>query len=126
MVAVTQRQWVLAKLEGANYATDSSPTSANAMQVISLDLQPLVGDSVERAMVRPSFGANKTIIANTRHVITITVEFTASVPIAIVNDLSIFSTSGRSRSSQDSELFPVPKSSMAILAPFRWSSRTIR
>jgi hypothetical protein len=78
MVAVTQRQWVLAKLEGANYATDSSPTSANAMQVISLDVQPLVGDSVERAMVRPSFGANKTIIANTRHVITIATEFTTS------------------------------------------------
>jgi hypothetical protein len=78
MVAVTQRQWILAKLEGANYATDSSPTSANGIQCVSLDVQPLVGDSVEQTRIRPSFGGFKKLMANQRHVITVTVEFTSS------------------------------------------------
>jgi len=69
---------LLAKAE-SSYASDPTPTgSANYVQVIDLNIEPVVSDEVSRDLIRPYMGNYEVIPANTRVNVTFDVEMSGS------------------------------------------------
>ena len=69
---------ILAKAE-SSYGTDPNPSgSANYVEVIDLNIEPIVSDEVSRDLIRPYMGNYEVIPANTRVNITFDVEMAGS------------------------------------------------
>ena len=69
---------ILAKAE-SSYGTDPNPSgSANYVEVIDLNIEPIVSDEVSREVIRPYMGNYEVIPANTRVNITFDVEMAGS------------------------------------------------
>jgi len=69
---------LLAKAE-SSYGTNPTPTgSANYVQVIDLNIEPIVSDEVSRDLIRPYMGNYEVIPANTRVNVTFSVEMSGS------------------------------------------------
>ena len=62
-----------------SYNGSTTPTgSANAVQVTSLELTPIVSDEVSRETIRPYLGNQEVLLANQRVEVSITVEMAGS------------------------------------------------
>ncbi|WP_242095498.1 hypothetical protein [Sphingomonas sp. CROZ-RG-20F-R02-07] len=70
---------ILVKPEGATYGIDPTPTgAANAMLLTDVQLQPMEGEDVSRNLELPYLGAQETIPAGLRAVLTGTFELVGS------------------------------------------------
>jgi hypothetical protein len=72
----TRKRLILAKLEGSNYGTDSSPAAANAIRVTNLDITPVSPSVVSRDLIRGFLGASPTLVAENSVACTVEVEWT--------------------------------------------------
>ena len=73
-----RKRSILAKAE-SSYGSDPTPTgSANYVQVIDLNIEPIVSDEVSRDLIRPYMGNYEVIPANTRVNVTFDVEMAGS------------------------------------------------
>ncbi|MAK50541.1 hypothetical protein, partial [Marinobacter sp.] len=62
-----------------SYGTNPNPTgSANYLQVIDLNIEPVVSDEVSRDLIRPYMGNYEVLLANTRVNVTFDVEMAGS------------------------------------------------
>ena len=78
MPKLHRKRSILAKAE-SSYASDPTPTgSANYVQVIDLNIEPVVSDEVSRDLIRPYMGNYEVIPANTRVNVTFDVEMSGS------------------------------------------------
>ena len=78
MPKLHRKRSILAKGE-SSYASDGTPTgSANYVQVIDLNIEPVVSDEVSRDLIRPYMGNYEVIPANTRVNVTFDVEMAGS------------------------------------------------
>ena len=78
MPKLHRKRSILAKAE-SSYGTDPTPTgSANYVQVIDLNIEPVVSDEVSRDLIRPYMGNYEVIPANTRVNVTFDVEMAGS------------------------------------------------
>ena len=78
MPKLHRKRSILAKAE-SSYGTDPNPTgSANYVQVIDLNIEPVVSDEVSRDLIRPYMGNYEVIPANTRVNVTFDVEMSGS------------------------------------------------
>ena len=78
MAKLHRKRSILAKAE-SSYATNPNPTgSANYVQVIDLNIEPIVSDEVSRDLIRPYMGNYEVIPANTRVNVTFDVEMAGS------------------------------------------------
>ena len=75
---LTRRRLILAKIESI-YGTDPTPTgSADAILVRNLEIQPLVGETVNRDLVRPYMGQADQLLAQVRVEVSFEVELAGS------------------------------------------------
>jgi hypothetical protein len=72
------RNALLVALRETTYATDPTPTGANAIQVTDLDVQFMAADVVERNLVGPYMGARPAVLARRRTLMSFRVEATGS------------------------------------------------
>ena len=78
MPKLHRKRSILAKAE-SSYATNPNPSgSANYVQVIDLNIEPIVSDEVSRDLIRPYMGNYEVIPANTRVNVTFDVEMSGS------------------------------------------------
>ena len=78
MPKLHRKRSILAKAE-SSYGTDPNPTgSANYVQVIDLNIEPIQSDEVSRDLIRPYMGNYEVIPANTRVNVTFDVEMSGS------------------------------------------------
>ena len=78
MPKLHRKRSILAKAE-SSYGSDPTPTgSANYVQVIDLNIEPIVSDEVSRDLIRPYMGNYEVIPANTRVNVTFDVEMAGS------------------------------------------------
>ena len=78
MPKLTRLRTILCKLE-SSYATDPTPTgSANAIEVLNLEITPLEADVVERETIRGYLGNYPQLLAQQRVSLTFEVELAAS------------------------------------------------
>ena len=78
MAKLHRKRSILAKSE-SSYGTNPNPTgSANYVQVIDLNIEPIVSDEVSRDLIRPYMGNYEVIPANTRVNVTFDVEMAGS------------------------------------------------
>ena len=78
MPKLHRKRSILAKAE-SSYGTNPNPTgSANYVQVIDLNIEPIVSDEVSRDLIRPYMGNYEVIPANTRVNVTFDVEMAGS------------------------------------------------
>ena len=78
MPKLLRNRSILAKAE-SSYGSDPTPTgSANYVQVIDLNIEPIVSDEVSRDLIRPYMGNYEVIPANTRVNVTFDVEMAGS------------------------------------------------
>ena len=78
MPKLQRKRSILAKAE-SSYGSDPTPTgSANYVQVIDLNIEPVVSDEVSRDLIRPYMGNYEVIPANTRVNVTFDVEMAGS------------------------------------------------
>ena len=78
MPKLHRKRSILAKSE-SSYGSDPTPTgSANYVQVIDLNIEPIVSDEVSRDLIRPYMGNYEVIPANTRVNVTFDVEMSGS------------------------------------------------
>ena len=78
MPKLHRKRSILAKAE-TSYGTDPNPTgSANYVQVIDLNIEPIQSDEVSRDLIRPYMGNYEVIPANTRVNVTFDVEMSGS------------------------------------------------
>jgi len=78
MPKLHRKRSILAKAE-SSYGSDPTPTgSANYVQVIDLNIEPVVSDEVSRDLIRPYMGNYEVIPANTRVNVTFDVEMSGS------------------------------------------------
>ena len=78
MPKLHRKRSILAKAE-SSYGVDSNPTgSANYLQVIDLNIEPVVSDEVSRDLIRPYMGNYEVLLANTRVNVTFDVEMSGS------------------------------------------------
>ena len=78
MPKLHRKRSILAKAE-SSYGSDPTPTgSANYVQVIDLNIEPVVSDEVSRDLIRPYMGNYEVIPANTRVNVTFDVEMAGS------------------------------------------------
>ncbi len=78
MPKLHRKRSILAKAE-SSYGSDPTPTgSANYVQVIDLNIEPVVSDEVSRDLIRPYMGNYEIIPANTRVNVTFDVEMAGS------------------------------------------------
>ena len=78
MPKLHRKRSILAKAE-SSYGTDPNPTgSANYVQVIDLNIEPVVSDEVTRELIRPYMGNYEVLLANTRVNVTFDVEMSGS------------------------------------------------
>ena len=78
MPKLHRKRSILAKAE-SSYGTNPTPTgSANYVQVIDLNIEPVVSDEVSRDLIRPYMGNYEVIPANTRVNVTFDVEMSGS------------------------------------------------
>jgi len=78
MPKLHRKRSILAKAE-SSYGTNPTPTgSANYVQVIDLNIEPIVSDEVSRDLIRPYMGNYEVIPANTRVNVTFDVEMSGS------------------------------------------------
>jgi len=78
MPKLHRKRSILAKAE-SSYSVDPNPTgSANYVQVIDLNIEPIVSDEVSRDLIRPYMGNYEVIPANTRVNVTFDVEMAGS------------------------------------------------
>ena len=78
MPKLHRKRSILAKAE-SSYGTNPNPTgSANYVQVIDLNIEPIVSDEVSRDLIRPYMGNYEVIPANTRVNVTFDVEMSGS------------------------------------------------
>ena len=78
MAKLARVRSILAK-EEVTYGTDPTPTGAdNAIQVSALEVSPAESDILSRDLVRSYLGNSPQLIANTRVVVTFTVEYAGS------------------------------------------------
>ena len=78
MPKLHRKRSILAKAE-SSYGTDPNPTgSANYVQVIDLNIEPIQSDEVSRDLIRPYMGNYEVIPANTRVNVTFDVEMAGS------------------------------------------------
>ena len=78
MPKLHRKRSILAKAE-SSYGSDPTPTgSANYVQVIDLNIEPIQSDEDSRALIRPYMGNYEVIPANTRVNVTFDVEMSGS------------------------------------------------
>ena len=78
MPKLHRKRSILAKAE-SSYGSAPTPTgSANYVQVIDLNIEPIVSDEVSRDLIRPYMGNYEVIPANTRVNVTFDVEMAGS------------------------------------------------
>ena len=78
MPKLHRKRSILAKAE-SSYGSAPTPTgSANYVQVIDLNIEPIVSDEVSRDLIRPYMGNYEVIPANTRVNVTFDVEMSGS------------------------------------------------
>ncbi len=78
MPKLHRKRSILAKAE-SSYSSDPTPTgSANYVQVIDLNIEPVVSDEVSRDLIRPYMGNYEVLLANTRVNVTFDVEMAGS------------------------------------------------
>ena len=78
MPKLHRKRSILAKAE-SSYGSDPTPTgSANYVQVIDLNIEPIVSDEVSRDLIRPYMGNYEVIPASTRVNVTFDVEMAGS------------------------------------------------
>ena len=78
MPKLHRKRSILAKAE-SSYGSDPTPTgSANYVQVIDLNIEPVVSDEVSRDLIRPYMGNYEVLLANTRVNVTFDVEMSGS------------------------------------------------
>ena len=78
MPKLHRKRSILAKAE-SSYGSDPTPTgSANYVQVIDLNIEPIISDEVSRDLIRPYMGNYEVIPANTRVNVTFDVEMAGS------------------------------------------------
>ena len=78
MPKLHRKRSILAKAE-SSYGSNPTPTgSANYVQVIDLNIEPVVSDEVSRDLIRPYMGNYEVIPANTRVNVTFDVEMAGS------------------------------------------------
>ena len=78
MPKLHRKRSILAKAE-SSYGSDPTPTgSANYVQVIDLNIEPVISDEVSRDLIRPYMGNYEVIPANTRVNVTFDVEMAGS------------------------------------------------
>ena len=78
MPKLHRKRSILTKAE-SSYGSDPTPTgSANYVQVIDLNIEPIVSDEVSRDLIRPYMGNYEVIPANTRVNVTFDVEMAGS------------------------------------------------
>lgn len=78
MARYVRNSALLAKLE-TNYATDASPSGAsNAVLVSNLNVNPLNAQNVDRALLRPYFGASEQLVGTAYVECSFDVEFQSS------------------------------------------------
>mgnify|MGYP003324779447 FL=1 len=78
MPKLHRKRSILAKAE-SSYGSNPTPTgSANYVQVIDLNIEPVVSDEVSRDLIRPYMGNYEVIPANTRVNVTFDVEMSGS------------------------------------------------
>lgn len=78
MALLTRKRLILAKTE-TTYGTDPTPTgAANAILVRNLEITPLQAELVDRQLVKPYFGGNAQLLAQTRVEVTFEVELAGS------------------------------------------------
>ena len=77
-MGLSNKVWLAAKVESI-YGTDPVPTGAvNSMLIGSLDLTPLQGDTVERNIIRPYFGAVQGLLVTSYATASFELEIAAS------------------------------------------------
>ena len=75
---------ILAKIE-TSYGTDPTPTgTANAILALNVSFSPMEGEDVVRNLERPYFGANPTVVAAERAVLSFDVELVGSGSLGVV------------------------------------------
>tara|TARA_R100000700_G_scaffold12536_1_gene17825 strand:+ start:273 stop:1208 length:936 start_codon:yes stop_codon:yes gene_type:complete len=78
MPKLHRKRSLLAKAE-SSYGTNPTPTgSANYVEVIDLNIEPVVSDEVSRDLIRPYMGNYEVLLANTRVNATFDVEMAGS------------------------------------------------
>lgn len=77
MALLTRKRVILIETE-SSYATDPTPTGADAVLVRDLTITPQASDVVSRDLVRPYLGASEQLLANTRVECTFSVELAGS------------------------------------------------
>ena len=68
---------LLAEIE-STYGVDASPTTNDAMLIMSPSITPIAGDTISRELVRPYFGALPTQLTNKRVEISFAIDYAAS------------------------------------------------
>ena len=78
MPKLHRKRSLLAKAE-SSYGSNPTPTgSANYVEVIDLNIEPVVSDEVSRDLIRPYMGNYEVLLANTRVNVTFDVEMAGS------------------------------------------------
>lgn len=72
-----RKKVLLAKIE-ATYGTDALPAAANAIEAQDVQLRPMEGQDVDRALERPYFGSSGTIPVDLHMVLTFKVQLAGS------------------------------------------------
>lgn len=77
-MGLSNKVWLAAKVE-STYGTDPVPTgAANSMLIGSLELKPIQGETVERNIIRPYFGAVQGLLVTSYATASFEVEIAAS------------------------------------------------
>lgn len=77
MPFLARKTFILAASE-ATYGVDPTPTAANAVRIISAELNPITGDRVQRTTLQPFLGGRKPMLARDHVGLTITFELGGS------------------------------------------------
>ena len=78
MALQTRKQSILIETEGSYNDGSTTPNGADAVLVTELNVTPIASDVVTRDYVRPYLGASEQLLANSRVVVSFSVELVGS------------------------------------------------
>lgn len=74
---LTRKTFILVKSE-TTYGVDAAPVAADAVRIVSLEIDPIAGDRVQRTTLQGFLGARRSLIARKHVPVTITLELGGS------------------------------------------------
>jgi hypothetical protein len=78
MGLLIRNSFLLAKTETAGYGVDPTVANTDALKIISMEINPLTGPRVDRALLKGHMGADRRPLTNEHVAVTITFEWGGS------------------------------------------------